>query len=109
MWNINSLWFEVAIVTTITALGTIFFGHFEEQTPKWRKVVKLLFFILATTSISATAGRSWAFAFLGLMILFVVYVPAIWLPRKGINGWTAEPKARYYDFRKWDKNIFGDQ
>ncbi len=26
--------------------------------------------------------------------------------KKGINGWTGEPKGRYYEFRKWDKNIF---
>jgi len=24
-----------------------------------------------------------------------------WLPRQGINGWTAEPKERYYKFRGW--------
>jgi len=31
------------------------------------------------------------------------------LPRKkGINGWTGEPKSKYYEFRGWDKNIFKD-
>jgi hypothetical protein len=30
------------------------------------------------------------------------------LPKKGINGWTGEPKSKYYDFRGWDKNIFGN-
>jgi hypothetical protein len=28
--------------------------------------------------------------------------------KKGINGWTGEPKSKYYDFRGWDKNIFSD-
>ena len=32
--------------------------------------------------------------------LFVV-VHGWWLPRQGINGWTAEPKERYYKFRGW--------
>jgi hypothetical protein len=103
MWNTDSLWFEVALVSLMTAVGTIFFGHFEEQTPKWRKVAKLVFFILLTTTISATAGRVWALGFLGLMILFVVFIHAIWLPSKGINGWTGEPKERYYELRGWKK------
>jgi len=103
MWNTDSLWLEVAIVTSLTAVGTIFFGHFEEQTPKWRKVVKLIFFVFVTTLISATAGRIWAMSFLGAMLLFVVYIHAIWLPRKGINGWTGEPRDKYYELRGWKK------
>jgi ABC-type sugar transport system permease subunit len=103
MWNINSLWFEVAIVSTLTAVGGMVLGHFEEQTPKWRKISKLLFFILVVTSISATLGRIWAFTFLGIMILFVLYIHVIWLPRKGINGWTGEPKDKYYELRGWKK------
>ena len=82
MWNTDSLWLEVAIVTSLTAVGTIFFGHFEEQTPKWRKVVKLIFFVFVTTLISATAGRIWAMSFLGAMLLFVVYIHAIGFPER---------------------------
>ena len=103
MWDTDSLWFEVALVTTITAVGTIFFGHFEELTPKWRKLAKLIFFILVTTSLSATLGRVWALSFLGATLLFVFYVHAIWLPQKGINGWTGEPREKYYALRGWKK------
>lgn len=103
MWNNESLWFEVALVTTLTSVGTIFFGHFEEQTPKWRKLVKLIFFVFVTTSLSATAGRAWAMAFLGVTLVAVVLIHAVWLPRKGINGWTAEPKDKYYQLRGWKK------
>ena len=31
-------WFEVALAATIFAVGNILFGHFEERTPKWRRV-----------------------------------------------------------------------
>jgi hypothetical protein len=31
----------------------------------------------------------------------VVFVHAWWLPRKGVNGWTAEPRERYYALRGW--------
>jgi hypothetical membrane protein len=103
MWNTNSLWFEVAIVTTITAVGSILLGHFEEKTPKWRKLAKLAFFVLATVSLSATLGRSWALAFLGATLLFVLIIHAVWLPSKGINGWTGEPKEKYYALRGWKK------
>jgi uncharacterized membrane protein YfcA len=103
MWNIDSLWFEVAVVSTITAVGSIYFGHFEEHTPRWRRVIKLLFFILLTTALSATVGRTWSFSFLGAMLLIVVYVHAIWLPRKGINGLTGEPRDKYYELRGWKK------
>lgn len=27
---------------------------------------------------------------------------------KDLLDWTGEPKAKYYDFRGWDKNIFGE-
>jgi hypothetical protein len=33
---------------------------------------------------------------LGLIVLGVLVVHGWWLPRKGVNGWTAEPRDRYY-------------
>ena len=103
MWNTDSLWLEVALVTSITAVGTIFFGHFEERTPKWRKLLKLIFFVFITTLLSATMGRVWAMGFLVAILLFVFFIHAIWLPRKGINGWTGEPRDKYYELRGWKK------
>src|SRR5262245_52393298 len=97
----ESLWFEVAVVSSIFAFGNIFFGHFEEGTPLWRKVLKLVLFIAVVTVLSAFLGRAWGFGFLGLALLAVVYVHAVWLPGKGINGWTGEPKDKYYRLRGW--------
>ena len=37
----DTLWFEVAVISTIFALGHILLGHFVERTPKWQKVAKL--------------------------------------------------------------------
>jgi hypothetical protein len=98
---VDTLWFEVAVMATTIALGHILFGHFEEKTPKWRKVLKLAVAIGIAVGVSATAGREWFFALFGLGIAFVVYVHAVLLPRRGINGWTAEPKDKYYAFRGW--------
>jgi hypothetical protein len=96
-------WFEVAVICGLTAVGTILLGHFEERTPKWRRVLKLLVFCGLSVAISATAGRAWFFIFLGALASGVVIIHAWWLPRKGINGWTAEPRDRYHQLRGWTK------
>lgn len=106
MWSTDTLWFEIAIVSIIILLGHIFLGHFEERSPRWRKLLKYLATVAIIVSISIFAGRTTAFIVLGLSFLPVIYIHAILLPKKGINGWTGEPKAKYYDYRGWDKNIF---
>ena len=94
-------WFELAIVCGFTCFGQIFFAHFEEHTPKWRKVLKLALMIALTAWISLQFGRTVYFAILGLMVMAVVVIHGWWLPSKGINGWTGEPKERYYALRGW--------
>jgi hypothetical protein len=106
-WETSSFWFEIAIVSIIYALGNIVFGHFEERTPKWRRVAKYVLTLLIVCSLSDFFGRTISMGFLALWILPLLYIHGYYLPRKkGINGWTGEPKGKYYDFRKWDKNIF---
>lgn len=102
MVTTSSMWMEVAVVATIFAVGNILFGHWEAQTPKWRRLLKFVLFVGLTLAISAWLGRRWAFAFLGLLGLMVVIIHAWWLPRRhGINGWTGEPKEKYYALRGW--------
>ena len=103
MWNTNSLWVEIAIVCGITAFGSIFMGHFEEHTPKARRVLKLVMTNTVVCLLSVYAGRPWAFGLLGIMLLAVVYVHGFWLPKKGINGLTGEPREKYYELRGWKK------
>jgi hypothetical protein len=107
MWSTESLWFEIAIVSIIYAVGNMTFGHFEEQTPKVRRVGKYILTLIIVSIISIYLGRAAAMIFLALFIIPIVYIHGFYLPKKkGINGWTGEPKSRYYDFRGWDKNIF---
>lgn len=94
-------WFEVAVMASIFAAGNILFGHFEERTPKWRRLAKALLFTLAAVAISAAAGRTWFYVFLACAAAAVVVVHGILLPRQGINPWTAEPRERYYKLRGW--------
>jgi hypothetical protein len=95
------MWFEVAIITTIFAVGNILFGHFEEGTPKWRRVTKLFLFVGLIILITETLSRLWFYVFLAVISLTVLMIHAWWLPKHGINGWTGEPKEKYYQLRGW--------
>ena len=97
------MWYEVAIISMFFAVGNIFFGHFEELTPKWRKLLKYIFFVGISLLISYYAGRNWFHIFLLIMCLGILVIHAWWLPKKGINGWTAEARDKYYEFRGWKK------
>jgi hypothetical protein len=107
MWTTESLWFEVSIVSIIYALGNILMGHFEERTPKIRRVGKYILTLTIVCGISVFLGRTPSMIFLSLFIIPLIYIHAYYLPKKkGINGWTGEPKSKYYEFRKWNKDIF---
>ena len=95
------MWMEVAVVATIFAVGNILMGHWEAATPKWRRLLKFAVILGLTLAISAGIGRRWAFVFLGLLAVGSVIIHAWWLPRLGINGWTGEPKEKYYAMRGW--------
>ncbi|MBL7852241.1 MAG: hypothetical protein JNN04_15160 [Cyclobacteriaceae bacterium] len=100
-WSTESLWLEVSVVSALTAVGNIVLGHFETGKPRWKRVLKFFISMGLIVLISTTLGRAWAFGFLGALLLAVVYIHAVWLPSKGINGWTAEPKEKYYKLRGW--------
>lgn len=96
------MWMEVAVVAIIFAVGNILFGHWEAETPKWRRLLKFLLILGLTLGLSAALGRRWAFFFLGALALVAVIIHGWWLPwRHGINGWTGEPKEKYYALRGW--------
>lgn len=101
MWQTNTPWFDIAIVGFIYSIGNIVMGHFEEQTPKWRRVLKYLFTIILVLLINHYLGRTYSYGLIGLILLFAIYIHAVVLPKKGINGWTGEPKEKYYALRGW--------
>ncbi len=110
MWTTESLWFEIAVVSIIYALGNILMGHFEERTPRVRRVGKYLLTLVIVCTVSVLFGRTVALIGLSVLIVPAVYIHGYFLPRKkGINGWTGEPKKKYYEFRKWDTDIFSER
>jgi hypothetical protein len=97
------MWMTVAIAATIFALGNILFGHFEEHTPKVRRVAKVVLVLTMVAVISHYAGAAWGLAPVALMVVGVLVIHGWWLPHKGINGWTGEPKDKYYELRGWKR------
>jgi hypothetical protein len=54
--------------------------------------------------VSAGAGRGWFFVLLGVLLALVLFVHGWWLPKRhGINGWTAEPREKYFALRGWNR------
>jgi hypothetical protein len=106
MWNTESLWFEVAFVSFFLLMGHIFLGHFEERTPKLRKFGKAVTSLVLMVVLSFFFGRLIAFSVFGLLLIPVFYIHLVWLPKRGVNGWTGEPKSKYYELRGWSKDIF---
>ena len=96
MWRTDTYWFEVAIATTVLMLGHLYFGRFEEHRPRWRRLLKSLLLVVIMVGTTAWAGRVWMFVVLGVIAVGVLIIHAWWLPRQGVNGWTAEPRDRYY-------------
>ncbi|MDQ3063282.1 MAG: hypothetical protein M3R14_10570 [Acidobacteriota bacterium] len=97
------MWFEVAIVALLLLVGQIFFAHFEEQTPRRRMLFKHALDILILFSISHLFGRFWFYVSLAAAMVPALVIHAWWLPKHDINGWTGEPKEKYYELRCWKK------
>ena len=95
MWSTDTLWFDTAIVCAFFAVGNICFGRFSEHQPRWRRVAKLVATLGFVLVLSSIGHRAWAYGILSLFVPFLVYVHGIWLPRHGVNGWTAEPRDTY--------------
>ena len=100
MWNIDTPWFDVAVVMSMFAAGNIVFGHFEQHRPKWKRLLKMALFLVVVVGLAVTVGRAWAYGVLSLPLAAVLYIHIVWLPRHGINGLTAEPYDKYLELMR---------
>lgn len=100
MWSIDTPWFDVTVVMTIFALGNMQFGKFEQHKPLARRVLKVVIVLAVFLTLANTVGRVWAYGLLALILVAVLYIHAVWLPRHGINGWTAEPYDKYLELMR---------
>ena len=97
MWQTDTIWFDITVVMSIFAFGSILFGHFEEHKPKWRRLLKILIVLSIFLSLVIYAGRVWGYLMLAISLLGAAVIHLWWLPKHGINGWTGEPKEKYYE------------
>jgi hypothetical protein len=51
--------------------------------------------------ISYFFGQFWFWIALAATLIMVFLIHLWWLPKNGVNGWTGEPKERYYELRGW--------
>jgi len=104
MWNTNTYWFDVAVVTTLLMLGQLFLGRFSEYQSRWRRLVKSALGIAMLVGTTMLAGRAWMYVELAAILCAVIVIHGWMLPRKGVNGWTAEPRERYYELMGLDSH-----
>jgi hypothetical protein len=109
MWELDTRWFDVAVVMTLFAIGSILFGRFEEHKPRGRRVVKVVIVLGVTLALASTAGRGWAYGVLLLPLLGAAWAHLYWLPKNGINGWTGEPRARYLELMEQRRGARGQR
>ena len=91
----------MATVAALLVFGNIKFRHFDPGLPLRRRVMKVLAALAVTAAVSHYFGSTGVFIGLGIAMLPVIYVHGIWLPRHGVNGWTGEPREKYYALRGW--------
>ncbi len=95
MWDRSSAWFDLTMILGVFAVGGILFGRFEQHKPRARRVAKVVVISALYVWIAQGAGREWAGLFIGVFALLALVVHVWWLPKNGINGWTAEPYDAY--------------
>jgi predicted MFS family arabinose efflux permease len=95
MWGLDSAWFDVAVVTSVLAVGTILFGRFEEHKSRGRRALKVVIIVAAVALLRTTTSRLWIYVPIAFFGVLAAWIHLWWLPSHGINGWTAEPRDKY--------------
>lgn len=92
---------DLAAVAVFLVIGNVKFRHFDPRMPVWRRVLKSLVTLTVTAVVSYYFGHKGVIVAFGIVMLPLIYIHGIWLPRRGVNGWTAEPRKTYYALRGW--------
>ncbi len=88
---------DTTLFFALLTLGSICFGRFEDWKPRWRRVLKIVIVSSAFIGLLLVAGRLVAWGMVGAVLCAAAWVHLVWLPRHGVNGWTAEPRERYLE------------
>ncbi len=97
------MWFEISIIAILLLVGQVFFARFEPEMPRCRTLLRHAFGIVLFVSIAYFFGRFWFYIAIAATLVYVLIIHVWWLPKNGINGWTGEPKEKYYELRGWKR------
>jgi hypothetical protein len=98
----NPALLTVALVAALVfALGSVWFGRFELETPKWRRSLKLLLTVALPAALAARFGATVGLVLIGFFFALGLSFHFLWCKRHGIDPWTAEPWQRYRELRGW--------
>ena len=89
------MWFDFCVLYLGWLIGNMIFYKFEMHVPVWKRLLKLLVLSVLFLVIYHFFSRTGFYSVLGLMLVGISYLHAIYLPKKGINGLTAEPYEKY--------------
>jgi hypothetical protein len=91
---------ELAVLLLLVILGSVFFGRFEGETSRARRLLKWGVFCGATLGLQTQVGHA---ALLLPLVLGVVglSVHFWWCRVHGIHPLNATPRRRYYELRRW--------
>lgn len=89
------------LMAAFLSLGNIVFWKFDPRQPLWRRLLKVVAALAVTAVVSHYFGWTGVLIWFAILLLPLVYIHGIWLPRHGVNGWTAEPREKYHQLRGW--------
>jgi len=92
---------NLTVVAVLLAVGNIVFRRFDPRMPLRKRVLKIIAVLTVTAMISYYFGRSGVIVAFAIAMLPIIYIHGVWLPRHGVNGWTGEPREKYYALRGW--------
>jgi hypothetical protein len=88
-------------MAAVLVFGNIKFRHFDPFQPLWRRLLKSFVALAITVAVSRYFGKIGVVLWFLVVALPVIYVHGFWLPRHGVNGWTGEPREKYYALKGW--------
>lgn len=75
----------------------IVFNNFEKHVLMQKRLTKLFIVVGVLAGIGILFGRFAFWGVIGLMTMGQVYLHAVYFPKHGINGLTAEPHSKYLE------------
>ena len=90
-----------AISASILQVGNIYFGRFEQETARWRRLMKLAILVGGSFLLERFAGALWSLAWIFALAIVGLTVHFWWTRKHGIDPFTAEPYEKYRQLRGW--------